>query len=328
MNNSDSFDDLDLDLSDIPVQSLTKTSANEDLVVVSKASKMDRAEVKERAEQKQLEDLRLLNTNFVFMFGDAASGKSAIFSSLMYYMSATPTIGTISNLGLGSPERKNFTQQAIRYMAQKQFLPATRTNYVNLAGGVFKPAANPHVKDHLKSVSLTFMEMSGEDLSSIVIDDDERNFPKHIDLYLGDPELKLTFVLVVSHDTIKHDKDLLFSEFIHFVRDRDDRFKETGFLLLISKWDIYKNDLSEQEFIQKHMPLTYAQLSVNSSAMASYSVGKTATNTDDERFIVTLDEKSPRRVLRWLYKTITGVDFLQPAPPESRWKVFLRKFGS
>jgi hypothetical protein len=314
--------DLDLSLPTNPDSSLKRENID---YMMGGSSTI--AEARQKNEQQQLEQLRLLNTNFVFMFGDAAAGKSAIFSSMMYYMSSSPELGSISELGLGDLERKKFTQKAIQSIARKEFLPATVTGSVSLAGGRFKPRQNAQVKKELSDISLTFMEMSGEDLSSMVIEGDHNQFPHHIDLYLGDPQLNLSFILVVSHDTISHEKDLLLSEFIHFVRDRDQRFCNQGMLLLISKWDEYKHGLSVHDFIATHMPLTYTQLSGNSSAMSYYSVGKTGKNPTGERFIITLDKDCPKRVLRWLYKTIKGDDFAPPPPPEKKWKVWLRSLG-
>jgi hypothetical protein len=217
-----------------------------------------------------------------------------------------PGVGTFSDRLQQAQQGQEFVKKAISKVSRKRFIERTEKESVTLAGGRFVPA-----NKRFKSIPITFMEMAGEDLRHLVAPQGAPNFPQHVELFLNDKELKLTFVLVVRHDTVSHEKDLLLADFIDYIRSKDERFRSANILLLVSQWDSYNGDLNVSQFVATYLQLTYAALTGNSNSIASYSVGN-VTHVDGAPYISKLDEQSPEKLIRWLYKNITGQDFLKP----------------
>jgi hypothetical protein len=269
-----------------------------------------------KTEAEVLEELRLLQTNFIFIYGDAQAGKSAVCASLLHYIMTHGDVGSFEGRGQGDADSRDFIREAVRSMRKGRFLPRTGHDSVTLAGGLFQP-----VRKGFPSLPITFMEMAGEECRNLIAPADGKPFPKHIDLYLNDESLRVFFVIVVSHDSVNGEKDILLSEFVDFLRSKDPRFSGSRVLLLISKWDGYKGERSVGELVQKFLPLTYSALCKNDNAIMAYKVGK-VKEVDGAPYIESFDDESPRKTLRWLYSTITGKDFMK----ETAWVRFWKNF--
>ena len=257
-----------------------------------------------KTEAQYLEELRVLQTNFLFLYGDTQAGKSAICASLIYYLMTHPDVGIFTNRVQQSGPGQDFIRRSIGKISEKRFLERTPKETVSLAGGRFEPR-NPR----FISIPITFMEMAGEELRSLVAPNGSGGFPQHIDVYLNDKDLNLIFVLVVRHNTVSHEKDLMLADFIDYLRSKDERFTRSNVLLLISQWDSYVGDKSIEGFVKSFLPLTYAALSYRESAISTYSVGEVSV-VDKLPFIARLDEESPARLIRWIYRTVTGSDLM------------------
>lgn len=319
MSNSKDFDDELLltkptidDFDDDELELLSPTQHKPDyLAPVSSI-----ASEKIKTEADALEEMRMMQTNFVFLYGDSQTGKSAICASMLHFIMTNADVGFFEERGLGHGEGKSFIRDAVRAMSKKRFLPRTGHDSVTLAGGRFQPA-----KKGFSSIPITFMEMAGEECRNLVAPVEGKPFPKHIDLFLNDQSLNLVFMMVINHDAVTHEKDLLLSDFVDFIRSKDARFRGSRILLLVSKWDSYANDLTVGQFVQQFLPLTYASLSKNDNCILAYKVGR-VRKVDGEPYIDSFDKESPRKTLQWLYHTITGKDFLK----ESTWNRFWKQF--
>jgi hypothetical protein len=259
----------------------------------------------QKTEAQHLEELRVLQTNFLFLYGDTQAGKSAICSSLIYYLMTHPNIGKFTDRIQQSEAGQDFIRRSIGKISQKRFLERTAIESVSLSGGRFEPKNRK-----FNSIPITFMEMAGEELRNLVAPRGTTEFPQHIDVYLNDKDLNLTFILVVRHDTVSHEKDLMMADFIDYLRSKDKRFEKSNILLLVSQWDSYKGDKSIERFVETFLPLTHAALSHRESAISTYTVGD-VTTVDGEPYIARLDSESPTRLIRWIYKTITGTDMMR-----------------
>lgn len=265
------------------------------------------------SESQTLENLRLMQTNFLFLYGDHKSGKSAICSSLVYHIMTHPDVGQFTDRLQQPTTSQEFIQKAIAKISDKRFLPRTDLDTVTLAGGRFVPK-----NSRFASIPLTFMEMAGEELRLLVAPAGTAGFPKHIDVFLNDDSLNIVFILVIRHDTVSTNKDLMLRDFLEYVRSKNNKFENSRILLLISQWDNYKGDFGVDAFVEEYLPLTYAALSSSSNSIATYSVGH-VTTVDSEPYIATLNPESPQKVLRWIYEAIAGKDFLRP----SMWQRFI-----
>lgn len=266
-----------------------------------------------KSEAQVLEELRLMQSNFLFLYGDHQSGKSAICASLIYHLMTHPDIGAFTERLQQNATGQDFIRTAIGRMAEKRFLPRTRLDTVTLAGGRFVPK-----NERFGSIPFTFMEMAGEDLKHLVAPPGTKSFPKHVDVFLNDRSLNLVFILVVRHDMATTEKDLMLSDFLEYLRSKNRSFENSRVLLLISQWDSYIGDHQVQQFTKVYLPLTYSALANSKNAITTYSVGE-VTSVDGEPYIATLDDSSPRKTIRWIYETIKGKDFLQP----TLWQRFL-----
>ena len=260
-----------------------------------------------KTEAQFLEELRVLQTNFLFLFGDSQSGKSAICASLIYYMMTHPDIGKFTDRVQHSDSGPDFIRRAIGKISQKRFLERTPGETVTLAGGRFEPTDK-----RFPSTPITFREMAGEELRNLVAPTGVQSFPQHIDVFLNEKDLNLLFVLVIRHSTVSHEKDLMLVDFIDYLRRKDARFVTSNILLLISQWDTYSGDMTTEEFVKTFLPLTYAALSHRDSAITTYSVGEVSV-VDGEPYISKLDSESPARLIRWIYKSVTGDDLMRPS---------------
>jgi hypothetical protein len=298
-----------------------------DSIIPSSFGKDDRGEKKgdlsplrplmpRKTDAQYLEELRALQTNFLFLYGDTQAGKSAICASLIYYLMTNPDVGKFTERGQASESGQDFIRRSISKVSQKRFLERTPKETVSLAGGRFEPQ-----KKRFRPIPLTFMEMAGEDLRTLVAPTEANGFPQHIDVYLNDSQLNLIFVLVVRHDTVSHEKDLMMADFIDYLRSKDESFTNAKILLLVSQWDSYKGDKQIREFVREFLPLTYAALSYRESAISAYSVGNVSM-VDSEPFIKRLDKESPARLIRWIYKTVTGLDFMRESKIDRLVKLF------
>lgn len=258
-----------------------------------------------KTEAQYLEELRVLQTNFLFLFGDSQSGKSAICASLIYYMMTHPDIGKFTDRGQQSDTGQDFIRRAIGKISQKRFLERTLGETVSLAGGRFEPH-----NQRFSSIPITFMEMAGEELRDLVAPKGVQSFPQHIDVYLNEKDLNLIFILVIRHNTVSHEKDLMLADFIDYLRKKDERFANSNILLLVSQWDSYTGDKTTEEFVKAFLPLTYAALSHRDSAITTYSVGDVSV-VDGEPYISRLDSESPARLIRWIYRSVTSTDLMQ-----------------
>lgn len=259
---------------------------------------------KAKTEAEFLEDLRRLQTNLLFLYGDHQAGKSAICSSLIYYLMTHPVIGKFTDRVQQSEHGQDFIRRSIGKISEKRFLERTPLESVSLAGGRFEPANSAY-----KSIPITFMEMAGEDLRSLVAPRGSSTFPNHVEVFLNDKELELTFILVVRHNTVSHERDLMLADFIDYLRSKDERFVRSKILLLVSQWDSYKGDKSINGFVKSYLPLTFSALTGRGSSIATYSVGDVSV-VDGAPYISRLDEQSPEKLIRWIYSNISGRDFL------------------
>jgi hypothetical protein len=258
-----------------------------------------------RSEAQFLEELRVMQTNFLFMYGDHQAGKSAICASLIYYLMTHPESARFTDRVQQYDAGRAFIRSAVGKIAEKRFLARTPVDSVSLASGRLEPT-----NKKFASIPITFMEMAGEDLRRLVAPRGANSFPQHVDVFLSDKALSLVFILVVKHSTISHEKDLMLADFIDYLRSKDARFTNSRILLLVSQWDSYRGDRSVEEFAADYLPLTYASLTGRASAIAAYSVGDVAT-VDSQPYITRLDSQSPERLVRWIYRTVAGKDFHQ-----------------
>jgi hypothetical protein len=256
---------------------------------------------------KSLQDRK---TTFVFLFGRPGSGKTAIISSLCHFMGTHPS-GALEVRNKNNREGMFFLKEIFRKGREGLFLERTARNKITEIDLRYTP------KKPKKSMNLTFLEMSGEDLNKVELKRNRVNgeaqgglLPDNIDIYLKCPRVKMVFLLVTEQSRVRED-DVLMFEFLDYLRKKQKNFRKPKVLLLVSKWDQYggkyKKDIGA--FVSNHMKLTNNLLTQIDGTIAYYTVGDVVEVQHEqatESMISQFDARQADVVKRWLYQAVTN----------------------
>jgi hypothetical protein len=250
------------------------------------------------SEQEQIRYLRSKATNFVFLFGKPAIGKTAITASLIHYLNTECPHGNLEKRGNFKGQRVwDSIQLAI---AEHRFPDRTGAGNVFEIESVFVPTKS---RRFLSRLSLTFLDMGGESLWE-VSSRQSGKLPAHIDIYFKAGSLSLTFILVTSPEEARADDQLMLN-FLDYIGQKSSHFREAKALLLVAKWDTYTGGASVDEFLRFHMPSTYRRLTSSSNGYGPFSLGS-IDEVDGQPYIQEYDSRPAKAVFQWLYRTLTG----------------------
>jgi hypothetical protein len=252
------------------------------------------------SEADQINYLKKKPTNFVFLFGKQGVGKTAITASLIHYLASVCAYGNIEKVG--DMEGKRLGERIRHLLSQDRFPDRTAMGTLTQVDCRFVPT-----KKGLKELNLTFLEMSGEDLKRVDVNEYEGKLPDNIDVFFKVEGLSLTFILVTSHDEASAD-DSLMVNFLDYLIDKSPVYRNSRVLLLISKWDKVREmhgDVDVEGFIRKNMRQTFRKIDRTANAFRHFSLGD-VTDADGQPLIKNYDERSPEIVFEWLYRTLTG----------------------
>jgi hypothetical protein len=249
------------------------------------------------SETDQINYLKKKLTNYIFLFGKQGVGKTAITASLIHYLASVCEQGNIEKVG--NMEGKKLGER-IRYLISHNRFP-DRTNVGSLTqvDCRFVPS-----KRNLKELDFTFLEMSGEDLKQVDVNEHEGRLPDNIDVFFKVEGLSLTFILVTSYDQASAD-DSLMVNFLDYLIDKSPVYRQSRVLLLISKWDEVPRSQDVEDFIRDNMRQTFRKINRATNAFSQFSLGEVA-EVDGQPYIRNYDDASPERVFEWLYRTLIG----------------------
>jgi hypothetical protein len=245
------------------------------------------------------------DSNFVFSFGKASIGKSVILASMLYYMNARA--GTIRPK-LSTP----LTQEAEVLLydmldnLRRGILPKRNVmEQVTRLDLIFEPN---NKSKKVKPISLTFLEMSGEDLVKVRRGG---SFHKGIDEYLN-AEIPINFFLVTDYEHA-YDDDSLMISFLQKLEKERRKYKRVNAILIITKWDKSGSmGVSSEEylndFIKERMPMTNNQVDTYELFKTYYTVGQVTTDEEGNDRLDNLSLVTAKSLTEWLYESITGVD--------------------
>jgi len=262
----------------------------------------------ELSELDQINSLRAKDTNFVFLFGKAAVGKTAIIASIFHFLNTECQLGyleQISSLNNNVNENGRNLGEIIKQNISIGRFP-DRTGIGNLFG-IDTCFISSRIRPNLNPLRLTFLDMPGEDLHQVSIGQ-QGKFPKNIDVFFKAGKLSMTFILVTSYDEAQKD-DLLMVNFLDYIYKKSPRFRESRVLLLISKWDKYSKRMNDSDFIQNQMPQTFRKLSRETNSYGTFSLGMVIEEVDELPFIQEYNGRSAERVFSWIYQTLTEKKF-------------------
>ena len=244
------------------------------------------------------------DSNFIFFFGNASTGKSVILASMLYHMNA--------RAGAIRPKRNSPNTKEAEVLLfdlldniRKGILPArTTVNQVTRLDMVFEPN---NKSKKVKPIDLTFLEMAGDDHMKIRRGG---SYHRSIEEYLNS-DIPLNFILVTDYNTAKEDDSLMFSFFNELER-KGRSFRSVNAILVIAKWDKSGSmGVSSEEhladFIQRNMPMTNQKMDTYGLAKTFYTVGSVEKNQKGEDRLLELNLSTAKVLTDWLYESITNV---------------------
>ena len=249
-------------------------------------------------------DIKNKDSNFVFFFGTADSGKSVILSSMLYYLSSQ---AGVLRPRLGTPNTKEAEVLLYDFFdnIRQGILPnRTTRDQVTRLDLVFEP--NNRSKK-IVPINLTFLETSGENHNEI-----RRGGSYHssIESFLN-ASIPLTFIIVTSYDSA-HKDDTLINEFLNELERKGKNLQSVNVILVISKWDKSgRMDVASTEeldnFISERLSRTSQRIDTYGLSKTYYTIGSLQNNNGMER-ISLLNLATAEVLSNWLYSSIVGYD--------------------
>ncbi len=276
------------------------------------------------------EDFHKKEGNYVFTVGNVSSGKSTLQNLLVYRLWSREDIGFEYGRNNGDHRHNALLNEWVDSFRQG-ILPG-RTK----KGTIQEFNISIHQK-RKKELDLNFIEISGEDIKSIVPSVDSEKKPsvhRHLDKYLSaDNAINKRFIFVSNGEEHKKGRrvnaniseDILFDSFLRYLLSENQKgLQDINILFVISKWDIVREEYSNnyQKYIKHNFPQTLSILNGNRVKVMylPFSVGKIeeqlvdSKNNLHENRIVSLDKVYVDRLIQWLYNTFTG-ETLKGFPP-------------
>ncbi|AZA84437.1 hypothetical protein C1637_06230 [Chryseobacterium lactis] len=249
-------------------------------------------------------DLKNKESNFVFFFGTAESGKSVILSSMLYYLRS---YAGVLRPKLGTPNSKeaNVLLSDFFENIRQGILPnRTTRDQVTRLDLVFEPN---NKSKKVVPIDLTFLETSGENHNDI-----RRGGSYHssIETFLN-ANIPLTFIIVTSFESAYKD-DSLINEFLDELERKGKNLKSVNAILVISKWDKSgRMDVESAEeldnFISERLPMTSQRINTYGLSKTYYTIGSLQNATGQEK-IDLLNLSTAEVLSKWLYRSIIGYD--------------------
>lgn len=247
-------------------------------------------------------EIKNKDSNFVFFFGTAESGKSVILSSMLYYLNSQ---AGVLRPQLGTPNTKEASVLLSDFFEniRQGILPnRTTRDQVTRLDMVFEPN---NKSKKVTPINLTFLETSGENHNEI-----RRGGSYHssIETYLN-ANIPLTFIVVTSYDTA-HKDDTLISDFFNELERKGKNLKSVNVILVVSKWDKSgRTDVANEEelnnFIHERLSMTSQRIDTYGLSKTYYTIGNIQNSNGAEK--ITLLSLATAEVLsKWLYESIVG----------------------
>lgn len=277
------------------------------------------------------EDFSHKEGNYIFTVGNVSSGKSTLQNLLIYRLWSKDDIFFEYGNNISDHRHNAIINEWVD--AFKQGVLPERTKQ-----GVIQDFNIEISQKGKKKLDVNFLEISGEDIKSIVPSANSDNKPSvhsFLDKYLS-PENGLNKRFIFVSDGEKHKKginsigdsfseDTLFDAFLRYLlSDTQKALKEINILFVISKWDVvrddYKNDI--QRYLKQNFPQTLSILDGNRVKVMflPFTVGKIEEKLIDpenntyEHRITSLENTHIDRLIQWIYNTYTG-ETLRGFPP-------------
>lgn len=276
------------------------------------------------------EDFAKKEGNYVFTVGNVSSGKSTLQNLLVYRLWSKDDINF--EYGRNNGDHRHNALMTKWVESLKRGILPERTKK-----GTIQEFNISIAQKGKKELDVNFIEISGEDIKSIIPSLDSNKKPSvhnHLDKYLSaDNAINKRFIFVSNGEEHQKGKkmgngiseDILFDSFLRYLLgDTQKGLQNLNILFVISKWDTVRDDYGNDfsKYIKLNFPQTYSILRGDRVKVMylPFSVGKIEEQLIDEENdihenrIVSLEKVYIDRLIQWLYNTFTG-ETLKGLPP-------------
>jgi energy-coupling factor transporter ATP-binding protein EcfA2 len=173
-------------------------------------------------------------------------------------------------------------------------------------------------------LTLNFLEISGEDIKSIVPKVGASQPPRlnpQLERYLRNEQINKRFLFLsdaslnrkTNEDSGMYREDMLFNTLIqHLLSDKAIGLKRINVLFVATKWDMVQAEYSSiVEYFNKNFPQTRALVSSTDRIIAQYipfSIGEIQVDTSGNPKVMSLQSRYIDLVIQWIYSSYIGTD--------------------
>lgn len=283
-------------------------------------------------------DINSAQGNYVFTVGDVSSGKTTLQNILMYRLWKNEDIVFEYNHKNGDHRHDAILNDWVEKFSKGHFPKRTDK-------GMIQDFSVSFGQKRKKSLKLNFLEISGEDIKSIVPDlrGAKPKIHSQLEQYLKLAKLNKRFVFVsdseMYNDAMDDEsglgEDILFSSLLeHLYSTKGIGLKRMNILFVAAKWDLVQHQYTGgvQEYFKKHFPNTRAFVKKSSieASFVPFTIGSVKLESTDvvrqTPRIAFLDNRYVDHLTQWLYHSYTGRNLDGIKPIADRWLDRVRAF--
>lgn len=260
--------------------------------------------------------------NYIFTIGNVSAGKSTLQNLLIYRLwSREDILFEYSNKD-GDHRHDKLLDDWVKRL-QMGYLPDRTTQ------GLLQEFNITISQKRKKQLEINFLEISGEDIKSIVPTLDIEHKPKineQLVAYLSTTKTRINkrFIFVSNAEENKKNKsspstipeDILFNHFLTYLLGKNGlAMTKIKVLFVATKWDVVRSEYNTvQEYFRKNFPQTRGKLQSSKceTVFIPFSVGAIEKRPIDEKKtnfeerIISLESRYVDLVIQWIYLTFTG----------------------
>lgn len=248
------------------------------------------------AQPKTHEEILAKNTNYVFIFGYTGSGKSTVLTAINMYMRQHYRV--ILNQ-TENQEGIRLIHEMMRDIESGRFPQPTSIGKITEYDTAFTMEG--------EDVNLTFLEMAGEDLKKVDVDEGEEGLSDELLAYLTCPDISISFLLVADFErVVQRKEDKLILQFLSYLYNEGIDMSRVG--VVLSKFDADKTDMDVEQVIKKYLPQVDKWLTSDDIAhpkVFPFSIGQINSYPDRKDDIAEIELDDCGEVVPWLHEVLS-----------------------
>ena len=248
------------------------------------------------SQPKTHEEILAKNTNYVFIFGYTGSGKSTVLTAVNMYMRQHYRVI------LNQTENKEgirLIHEMMRDVEAGRFPQPTSIGKITEYDTSFTMDA--------QDINLTFLEMAGEDLKKVDVDEGEEGLSEELLAYLTCPGISISFLLVADFERVMQRKeDKLILQFLSYLYNEGIDMSRVG--VVLSKFDQGKTDMDVEQVIKKYLPQVDKWLSsddIEHPRVFPFSIGQINSYPDKKDDIQEIDLDDCGEIVPWVHEVLS-----------------------